>query len=154
MEWVLQVDQYWQLWPSCHTQCLVNRADGNKLGINKDLHAMWKMFDESPARRDIYIRETDFDIFPLHFWKSRWVEDEPVAAWGIQIWKNIFQVVKYWLSLLKSKHPCNNKSFDTLVKYKTDKLMILRLFLLQFQTSKPMIPFLVVELNVTLKQYL
>ena len=104
MEWVLQVDQHWQLWPSCHTQCLVNRADGNKLGINKDLHATWKIFDESPARRDIYIRETDCDIFPLHFWKSRWVEDEPVAAWGIQIWKNIFQVVKYWLSLLKSKH--------------------------------------------------
>ena len=72
--------------------------------------------------------------------------------------------MKYWRSLPKSKHPRNNKSFDTLVKYHTDKLMvpklhffkyitsILRSFLLRFQTSKPMIPFLAVELDVTLRQ--
>ena len=48
--------------------------------INKVLHAMWKIFDESPVRRGIYIRETGCDIFPLHFCNTRWVEDEPVAA--------------------------------------------------------------------------
>ena len=132
--------------------------------VSKVSHAMWKIFDESPTRRDIYIRETGCDIFPLHFCKTRWVEDEPVAARGIQIWGNIVQVVKYWRSLPKSKHPRNNKSFDTLVKYHTDKLMvpklhffkyiasILRSFLLRFQTSKPMIPFLAVELDVTRRQ--
>ena len=132
--------------------------------VSKVLHAMWKIFDESPARRDIYIRETGCDIFPLHFCKTRWVEDEPVAARGIQIWENIVQVLKYWHSLPKGKHPCNNKSFDALVKYHTDKFMvpklhffkyitsILRLFLLQFQASKPMIPFLADELDVTLRQ--
>ena len=26
--------------------------------INRVLHAMWKMFDKSPARRDVYVRET------------------------------------------------------------------------------------------------
>ena len=35
--------------------------------INKALHVIW---------------ETGCDIFPLHFCKTRWVEDEPVAAWG------------------------------------------------------------------------
>ena len=35
--------------------------------VSKVLHAMWKIFDESPARRDIYIRETGCDVFPLHF---------------------------------------------------------------------------------------
>ena len=65
------------------------------------------------SRRDIYIRETGCDIFPLYFWKARWIEDEPIAARGIQIWKNIVDVVKYWLSLSKSKHLCNNKSFGT-----------------------------------------
>ena len=71
--------------------------------------------------------------------------------------------MKYWRSLPKSKHPRNNKSFDTLVKYHTDKLMvpklyflkyiasILRPFLLRFQISKSMIPFLAVELDVTLR---
>ena len=43
------------------------------------------------------------DIFPLHFCKTRWVEDEPVAAQGIQTWENIVQVVRYWLSLSKGK---------------------------------------------------
>ena len=93
-----------------------------------------------------------------------WVKDEPIAACGIQIWENIVQVMKYWRSLPKSKHPRNNKSFDTLVKYHTDKLMvpklhffkyitsILRPFLLRFQTSKPMIPFLAVEFEVMLRQ--
>ena len=35
--------------------------------VSKVLQAMWKIFDESPARRDIYIRETGWDIFLLHF---------------------------------------------------------------------------------------
>ena len=26
--------------------------------INKVLHEMWKIFDESPARRDMYLKET------------------------------------------------------------------------------------------------
>ena len=56
------------------------------------------------------------------------------------------------------------ESFDTLVKDHADKLMIsklhifkyialiLRPFQLRFQTSKPIIPFLAVELDVTLRQ--
>ena len=35
--------------------------------VSKVLHAMWKSFDESSTRRDICIRETGCDIFPLHF---------------------------------------------------------------------------------------
>ena len=35
--------------------------------VNKVLNAMWKIFPELPSRRDIYIRKTGCDIFPLHF---------------------------------------------------------------------------------------
>ena len=131
--------------------------------VSKVLHAMWRIFDESPARRDIYISETGCDIFPLHFYKTRWVGDKPVAARGILIWENMVQVVKYWFSLSKSKRPRNNKSFDTLVKYHTDKLIIRKLhffkyiasilkqFLHRFQTSKPIIPLLAVALGFTLR---
>ena len=76
--------------------------------VSKVLHVMWKMFDESPTRRDNYIRETGCDIFPLHFCKIMRVEDEHVAERDIQIWGNIVQVVNYWRSLPKSKHLCNN----------------------------------------------
>ena len=132
--------------------------------INKVLYAMWKIFDKSPAKRDTFIRETGRDLFPLHFCKTQWVEDEPVAARWTQAWENIFQVVKYWLSSSKSECPRDKKSFDTLVRYHTDKLMIsklhffkyitsiLRPFLLRFQTSIPMIPFLAVQIDVTLRQ--
>ena len=43
--------------------------------VSKFLHAMWKVFDESPANRDSYIRETGCDIFPLHF-----LQDQ--VGWG------------------------------------------------------------------------
>ena len=126
--------------------------------INKVLHSI------NHLQGEIYIKELGCDIFLLHFCKTRWVEDEPIAARGIQIWESIVQVVNYWLSLSKSKRPRNNKSFDTLVRYHTDKLMvskfhflkyiasIMRPFLLQSQTSKPTIPFLAIVLHVTLRQ--
>ena len=97
----------------------------------------------------------------LHFCKTRWVEDNPVPVRGIQMWENIIQ---YWLSLSRGKRP-HNRSFDTLVKCHADKLIISKLhflkkyivsilkpFLLQFQTSKPMIPFFAVDLDIILRQ--
>ena len=53
--------------------------DGMDGNLHKVLHAMWKIFDESPARRDVSIRET-CDVFLLHFCKTRWVEHRPVAS--------------------------------------------------------------------------
>ena len=132
--------------------------------IHKVLHAMWKIFDESPARRDIYMRETSCDILPLHFCKTRWIEDEPVAERAIQIWPNIVKLVKYWLTLPASKRPKNNKSYETLLKYHTDPLIVVKLhffkyiasllkpFLVQFQTNKPMLPFLANELDTVLRR--
>ena len=112
-------------------------------------------------QRDIYMWETGRDIFPFHICKTRWIED---AAWAIQIWLNISQLVKHWLSFPKSKRLWNNKSFDTLVKYHTNQSMLvkfhffkylvslLRPLLVRFQTSKPMVPFLGTELDITLRQ--
>ena len=48
--------------------------------INKVLHAMWQIFDESPARKDMYLKETHCDIFSLHFCKTRWFEDSEVLV--------------------------------------------------------------------------
>ena len=66
--------------------------------VHKVVHAVWKLFDESPARRDVYIKETDSEVFPLHFCKTRWVENEIVASRAIQIWPDISKVIRYWLS--------------------------------------------------------
>ena len=130
---------------------------------HKVLHAVWKLFGESPARRDVYIKETGSEVFSLHFCKTRWVEDEIVASRAIQISPDISKVIRHWLSLAKSKRP-QNKSFNVLIKHHTDPLMLIKLhffkfiasilspFLHHFQTPKSMILFLSTELDATLRQ--
>ena len=131
--------------------------------IHKVLHAEFFVFDESPARRDVYIKETGSEVFPLHFCKTRWVEDKIVASRAIQIWPDISKVIRHWLSLVKNKQP-QNKSFNVLVKHHTDPLMLIKLhffkfiasilspFLRCFQMPKPMIPFSSTELDATLRR--
>ena len=62
------------------------------------------------------------------------------------------KIIKHWESLCKSKRP-QNKSYETLVKHHSDMFVPLRMqffrfltkklkaFLLQFQSDKPMVPF-------------
>ena len=47
--------------------------------LDKVLHSMWKLFKDSPTRRDTYITVTCPEDFPLSFCKTGWVEDEKVA---------------------------------------------------------------------------
>ena len=111
----------------------------------------------------IYMKETLTDTFPLHFCKTRWIEDEPVAA---QLYScgHIVKVIQYWLSLPVSKQPKDNKSYKILVKHHNDPLMIAKLsffkyfasilkgFLVQFQSDRPMVPFLAKELDSILRK--
>ena len=81
-----------------------------------------------------------------------------VALRALQIWSSIKAVTNYWESLCKSKRP-SNKSYETLVKYRTDVLVpcklqffafvagILKPFLQIFQTDRPMLPFMLKELE-------
>ena len=39
--------------------------------LDKVLHGMWKLFNDSPARRDTYITVTRCEHFPLSFCKTR-----------------------------------------------------------------------------------
>ena len=89
----------------------------------------------------------------FRFCATRWVEDQAVAERGIVVWSNMVKIVKHWESLCKSKRP-KNKSYETLVKHHHDKFVPLRMqffrflakklkpFLLQFQSDKPLVPFL------------
>ena len=114
---------------------------------------MWKLFNDSPARRDLYIQLNTSDVFPLMFCQTRWVEDEPVAIRAIGVWENIVNVIKHFQTLCKSKQPANNKSYATLVTHHTDVFMKVKLqffvdvasimssYLKQFQRDNPMLPF-------------
>lgn len=126
--------------------------------LNKVLKAMYKIINESPARRDIYLKEGSSSNFRMKFCETRWIEDKDVAERALEVWKSVVATVKYWEGLSKSKKPRNNKSFDCLVIHYQDKLMtaklhfyafiagILKPFLVLFETDNPMLPFMYDEL--------
>ena len=73
---------------------------------------MWNLFNDSPARCDLYINLSRSDNFPLMFCQTRLVEDETVTSRAIDVWKFVVSVINYFESLSKSKRPKNNKSYD------------------------------------------
>ena len=120
---------------------------------------MCKVFDESPARRDFYLKEGSSNKFPIKFCETRWIEDKEVAERALEVWESVAATVRYWESLCKSKKPKNNNSFDTLVIHYQDLFMtaklhffafiasILKSFLVLFQTDNPMLSFMYDELS-------
>ena len=88
------------------------------------------------------------------------MEDLPVAERVLQIGNSIKNVIKYWEGLSKPKRP-SNKSCEALVKYHRDVLVSCKLqffafiasishskpFLQIFQIDRPMLPFLLNELE-------
>ena len=63
--------------------------------LDKVLHVIWKLLNDSPARRDAYKTVNRNNSFSLHFCKTLWVEDEPVTARVIDVWPNIVQLIKH-----------------------------------------------------------
>ena len=133
--------------------------------ISKVLKAIWKILDESPARRDIYLRESPSGKLPLKFCTTRWIEDKPVADRALEIWPSICSTVKYWQSLPASKRP-KNKSYNTLVEHCLDVFIpaklqffsfvadILQRYLVIFQSDNPLLPFVFDELSLILYRLL
>ena len=54
--------------------------------IENIFKGMWRLFHDSPVRRDTCITINQSDQFPLMFCQTRWVEDVPVAARALETW--------------------------------------------------------------------
>ena len=101
----------------------------------------------------------------FRFCTTRWVEDKIVAERGLQVWKPLTNVIKYWESLRKSKRP-KNTSYEILTKHYKDPLVPAKLhffafvtsifqpYVVIFQTNSPMIPFMFSELEIIFYQLL
>ena len=125
---------------------------------------MHRIFNESPARRDVYSKKGSSSKFPIEFCETQWLKDKEVAERALEVWASVVATVRYWESLCKSKKPKNNNSFDTLVIHYQDLLMIAKLdffafmasilkpFLVLFQTNNPMLPFMYYELSKVSKR--
>ena len=121
--------------------------------VGKTLKAMWKLLDESPARRDIYKSVTESDVYPLPYCGHRWCENENCANRAEIVWPGFIKFVKYLLELVASKRP-KGKSFPHLQEAIKDPLLQakfkfaefisqkLNLFIRGFQTDQHMVPFL------------
>ena len=121
--------------------------------IEKIFKGMWRLFHDSPARRDTYITINRSDQFPLMFCQTRWVEDVPVATRALEIWSFVVAVVEHFQALPSSRRPFSNKSYDILVKHHKDNSIkfkfqffidivnILAPFLKHFQTDGPVMLF-------------
>ena len=124
---------------------------------------MFKLFRKSPARRGEYLVISVSGLFPLQFVATRWTENDIVAERAVIIWDDVVEFIKLTLQKPKSKQPQDNKSYDNLVKYHSNPLvmvelhlfkdvaLILNRFLITFQTDNPMVPFLSMELSTILK---
>ena len=122
--------------------------------IEKIFKGMWRLFHDSPARRDTYITINRSDQFPLMFCQTRWVEDVPVATRALEIGSFIVAVVKHFQALALPRRPLNNKFYDILVKHHKDNSIKVKFqffidianisapFLKQFQTSDLVMPFM------------
>ena len=110
---------------------------------------MFKLFDEGPS--------CHAHIMPsLRFCSHRWVGNV-VAKKALSIWPKMIKVLDFWKGLPKSKQPGRgrpgeNKSYEFLLckKFYPVKLRFfaetakkLNNFLVTFQTSFPMMPFIV-----------
>ena len=84
----------------------------------------------------------------FRFCTTRWVEDKIVAERGLEVWKPLTNVRKYWESLHKSKLH-KNTSYEILTKHYKDPLVPANL---QFLAFVPSIfqPYLVIFSNDTL----
>ena len=47
--------------------------------LNKVLKATYKVFNESLARCDVYLKEGSSSKFPIKFCETRWIEDKEVC---------------------------------------------------------------------------
>ena len=126
-------------------------------GMKGIIKGTFVILHDTPARRADYISVTKSDSFPLFFCATRWVEDKGPADRLIEIWPNIAKIFQFWRTLPKKKQP-SGKSYEAVKTAVEDPLTsaklsffsyvasILQPFLAKYQTSKPMIPYLYIDL--------
>ena len=147
---------------ACCAWCIRELCDKTKWGIDSVLKVLQNLFDESPAKRQDYIKVTRSEMFSLTFCDHRWIEDKKVAERALQIWPHIFTYICETLKKSKSQIPTSS-SFSSLRSAVWDKLItakleifvsvaaVLKPYLEIFQSDAPLLPFITSQLQVMLE---
>ena len=145
---------------------VVNGAfqDGAKASgweIDKLLSSAYWLFKDTPARREDFTTVTKASEFPMKFCKYRWLENVPVCERFIKMLRDLRQYVK---AVKEGTVPDpKTKSYETIKQCCANHLVPVRLafflsvsekitrFLTQYQTDKPMLPFMCSDLFKVVK---
>ena len=95
-------------------------------GIDLLLKSLHSLFNETPARREDYMKITGSEIFPQQFCGHRWLEDKKVAERALEIWPNITAYVTETLKKPTSQIPTAS-SFATVRSAVQNHLTIAKL---------------------------
>ena len=76
-----------------------------KWDVDSILKALYKLFDESPAKREDYNTINGSNKFPLPFCGNRWVEDKKVVERAQQIWPDMILYIKETVKKPKGEVP-------------------------------------------------
>ena len=125
--------------------------------ISSFLSSLYYLFKDSPARREDFQIATGSSLMPLKFVSHRWLENVPVCERVLKIFHHIATYLNKVKSKELNKPTC--KSYEVVTSKMKDKLLVAQLeffryiamflqpFLGNYQTDKPMTPFLMTDLS-------
>lgn len=141
--------------------------------------SLFRLLDKAPARREDYIEASKQSVFPLKFCKCRWVENLSVAERSLEIIPNMhkwFIFMKDNKTFPKGKETITlhedatiiktNVTTKTVYNFINDPLIYAKInffmliakifekFLVKYQASRPMVPFLHKDLEMILRNLL
>lgn len=121
--------------------------------IDNQLLAFYRLFHDTPARRDDYVTITGSSLFPKKFCSHRWVENVEVASRALEVLPHLRTFVKTVEADKKFTTP-KCKTFTVVKEACEDPLLPAKLhffvyvakhvqgYLQTYQTDSPMIPFM------------
>jgi hypothetical protein len=124
--------------------------------VNSRLRALHNLFKDSPARRAQFTSVTSSTLFPLKFCQVRWVENNKVANRALIVLPH----VKKYVSSAKLpstvtsesiKELCSDPLAPAKIAFFASVAAVLEPFLVKYQTSAPLVPFLYDDLIALLR---
>ena len=86
-----------------YTQSKKKQKQKQNWKLDKVLKSMWKLFQNSPAQRDICVSENKSAIFPMKFCLTYWVENVTGVEQAINSYLIALIVIKHSKGLAPSK---------------------------------------------------
>ena len=129
--------------------------------VSSFLSSLYYLLKDAPARLEDYIHASDSSLKLLKFVSQRWLKNVPVCQRAICIYDNVIKFVDAAESKKVPKPQC--KSYEVIAECTKDECFLAKLyffkcvaehlqpFLLQFQTDRPMVPFMAPSMNKLLR---